>query len=106
MSSNFVQLCLDGNALLEEIYDFVDEWHENPRGEELHKYLGMTKEEYALWVQVPDLLSYIIKARRDNATLTRAVTTAYEDFRLAARSNEESKVMQLQRWLKARGNIR
>jgi len=38
----------------EEIDDKIDEWHNGNTGVELHEYLGMTLEEYALFVTDPD----------------------------------------------------
>ncbi|HVC54791.1 MAG TPA: hypothetical protein VND95_02490 [Stellaceae bacterium] len=102
---NFVDLCLAGNVLLEEIDDFVDHWHEAPEGAELHDYLGMTEEEYSLWLRVPDSLPYIIKARHDGGPLTNAVVNAYQDMRLAARSNDQSKITRLQKWLESKGEL-
>ncbi len=104
-SATFIDLCLAGNVLLEEIDEFVDQWHEAPAGSELHDYLGMTKEEYSLWLRVPDALPYIIKARHENEPLTDAVVHAYRDMRLAARSNDQSKIARLQKWLMAKGEL-
>jgi hypothetical protein len=101
----FIDLCLAGQVLLEEIGDFVDEWHSEPRGKELHEHLGMTQEEYSLWVRMPDALPYILKARRENKRLTDTIVTAYQDMRLAARSNDHSKIARLQRWLKLQGEL-
>jgi hypothetical protein len=101
----FLDLCLAGNVLLEEIDDFVDRWHEAAERVELHDYLGMTIEEYSLWVRVPDALPYIIKARHEMKPLTEAVVHAYQDLRLAARSNDQSKITRLQRWLESKGEL-
>ena len=101
----FIDLCLAGNVLLEEMDDFVDQWHEAPEGRELHDYLGMTKEEYSLWLRVPDALPYIIKARHEGKPLTGTVVHAYQEMRLAARANNQSKIARLQKWLEAKGDL-
>lgn len=101
----FVDLCIGGNVLLEGIDDFVDRWHEAPEGIELHDYLGMTEEEYSLWLRVPDLLPLIIKARRDGRALTGAVADACQEMRLAERSADQSKIARLQKWLKLKSRI-
>ena len=107
MSSDqtFIDLCLAGEVLLEEIDDFVDSWHSAPCGMTLHDYLGMTAEEYSLWLREPDALPYIITARHEQKPLTDTVEQAYQDMRLAARSNDQSKLARLQTWLKARGEL-
>lgn len=104
-TQTFVDLCLAGNVLLEEIDDFIDQWHASSAEIELHEYLGMTKEEYALWLRVPDVLPYVIKARHDSKTLTDAVMHACQDMRLAARSSDQSKIALLRRWLEAKGKL-
>lgn len=45
----FIQKCADGEALLEEIDDYIDSWHEGD-GEDLdiHEYLGMTEEQHVV----------------------------------------------------------
>jgi hypothetical protein len=47
---------LVGEAGPEEIDDYVDIWHSSPDGLELHEFLGMSKEEYALWLRNPEVL--------------------------------------------------
>ena len=38
----------------EEFLDLIDEWHTNLKSKEpLHKWLGMTPEEYKKWVEEP-----------------------------------------------------
>ena len=61
---NFVDLCLGGEALAEEIDDFVDAWHEGGTGKPIYTFLGMTREEYGLWVEQPDSLDVILEARK------------------------------------------
>jgi hypothetical protein len=101
----FVDLCLAGDVLLEEIDDFIDQWHASSVISKLHEYLGMTKDEYALWLRVPDVLPYIIKARHDSKPLTDAVMQAHQDMRLAARSSDQSNIALLRRWLEAKGKL-
>lgn len=43
--SNFIQNCLAGKSLLEDIDDYVDQWHESDSEIPLHVYLGMNHEE-------------------------------------------------------------
>jgi hypothetical protein len=101
----FIDLCLEGKALLDEIDDFIDQWHETPEGRELDDYLGMTQEEYSLWLRVPDALSYIIKARHQSKSLTDAVVQGCQTLCLAARTDDQSKILRLQKWLKENGEV-
>ena len=68
----FASLCLSGDALLEDIDNFVDAWHDNSLGMNIYDYLGMTRQEYALWVERPDALSFILNAREKD-TLSKTI---------------------------------
>ena len=89
--------------MLDEIDDYVDQWHaRSGGGEPLHKYLGMEKSEYERWVADPDALPYIIKARRQNRPLETVLNDNYLPEPMAARS-DKSKITKLISWLKKRG---
>ena len=107
MSSHpkFLDLCLEGKAVFDDIDDFIDQWHETPQGYELHDYLGMTNEEYSLWLRAPEALAYIIKARREMQPLKETVVYACQDLGRVGRSSDQSTINQLQNWLKAKGEF-
>jgi hypothetical protein len=100
---NFIDLCLSGKALQEEIDDFVDAWHADPNGGELHAYLGMTEDEYSFWLRVPDALPCILDARRNREPLTQVVCKAYDAMRRVPSRNEAPSVAGLRTWLKGKG---
>jgi len=60
----FMDLYLRGEVRADDIDDFIDSWHENSGAQELFEYLGMTKEEYALWLRDPEMLPAIARARQ------------------------------------------
>lgn len=100
--SNFVTNCLSGAALLDDIDDFVDAWHETNGKVPLYEYLGMSKTEYALWVADPDVLPFVISARREG----RDVGELLDEFNalpLAARADSPETAKQLMHWLKREG---
>ena len=67
--SSFMKMCLSGEALPDEIDDFVDRWHESDGDLSIHEFLGMTREEYLDWVKDPDVLARILDARHlENAS--------------------------------------
>src|SRR5579864_3755883 len=101
----FMDLCLDGKAALDDIDDFIDRWHESPEDTELHDYLGMTQEEYSLWLRVPDALSCIIKARRDAMPLADVIVSECDELLRTSQTNDTSKIARLQKWLKAKGEL-
>ncbi|TCT21548.1 hypothetical protein [Thiobaca trueperi] len=100
--SNFIEQCLAGLALPDDIDDFVDSWHDGDSKVSLHRYLGMSKSEYSLWVADPGVLPYIINAHyfgRDVSEILGEV----EALPLAARSDGPEKALKLMRWLKREG---
>jgi len=102
----FVGLCLSGDALLDEIDDFIDRWHDQPTGLELHDYLGMTLEEYSLWLRIPDTLPYIIAARREHLPLSIAVLAKCDEMRLLAKSDDQTMITRLRKWLKEKDEVK
>ena len=100
--SSFVQKCIRGEALLEDIDDFVEAWHSNDSAVPLHKFLGMTKPEYSLWVADPGVLPFIItahKLKRDVGDLLEGVG----ELSMAARADGPEKARKLLGWLKGEG---
>ncbi|KPX19594.1 hypothetical protein ALQ08_103394 [Pseudomonas syringae pv. delphinii] len=68
---SFVEQCLKGSVREEEIERFVEDWHEGRKGAdmELHKYLGMSWDEYQMWVTTPSALSIVLAARKRGISL-------------------------------------
>ena len=99
-SKRFIDLALNGEVLADEIDDFIEAWHESDSAEELPEFLGMTDQEYSLWVGDPSYLSLILSARHRKQALLEAVNDNYlhskRDF-IAASSN--AKLAQLQSWV-------
>lgn len=101
---SFVDLCLRGEALAEDIDDFVDVWHEGGTGVPLHVFLGFTRDEYSLWVEQPNSLEVILYARKFGKELGQVGAFDRTD-RLAARSLSEDDRDELITWLKQTGRI-
>ena len=54
MRQSFIDAVLAGDAVPADIDDFIDAWHASLEDIGLAEFLGMTDEEYALWVEQPD----------------------------------------------------
>jgi hypothetical protein len=64
-SITFVDLYLDGQVDFDEIDDYVDYWHDNNEDDvDLHKFLGLTKEDYKLWVEDHYSLKHVLDERK------------------------------------------
>lgn len=99
----YMSLLLSGEALPEEIDNFVALWHEAEEGASiaqlsLHDYLGMTWEEYSLWVEHPESLRFIAVAHKTNQPVT-SVLSELNKTGVAARASEQSEAHKLLRWL-------
>lgn len=97
---NFIERCIKGQVLLEEIDDFIDEWHEGNSSEPLHQYLGMSKKEYSLFVEDENYLAIIVTAHKEKKDINTIIET---QIAIAARSDNHSKSIRLEQWLKDEG---
>ena len=98
----FMQMALRGDVMSDEIEDFVGFWHNSDSTDDLHDYLGMSWEEYSLWVSDPDYIDLIIAARRNKLPLLKAINDNLRSpERLAARADDAGKLAALRRWIAA-----
>ena len=102
----FFDLYSRGQALADEIDDFVDRWHRgsDPQARELplHEYLGLTLDEYELWVQDPDILPQVLVARRESRPLEEVMNDYLDELPVAARATDAATVRALKAWLAKR----
>lgn len=71
--SSFIELCLCGERVPDEIDDFVDKWHDQSLGIPLHEFLGMTEAEYSLWAADSRMLPCILEARRSGRDIDELI---------------------------------
>ncbi|WEK30780.1 MAG: hypothetical protein P0Y58_00905 [Candidatus Pseudomonas phytovorans] len=102
---SFVELCLEGSVLEEEIERFVEDWHEGRQGldMELHEYLGMSWEEYQLWATTPSVLPFVLTARKRGITLDQEL--AQDRHAMAARAGSIAEATKVEAWLRSVGKI-
>jgi hypothetical protein len=91
----FFQRYLSGESSAEDIDEWIDAWHEQPDGRQIFEFLGMTEEEYSLWLCDPDSLAEIAQARRAERPLVSVVQSAL--VAMGQAGSPRSK--QLRRWL-------
>jgi hypothetical protein len=75
MSNSFIEKCINGDASLDEIDNYIDEWHDSDSTNdlELHEFLGMSWEEYSLWAVKPSLLAEILNHRKQDVSSKKLV---------------------------------
>jgi hypothetical protein len=100
--SSFIDLCLNGDRLPEEIDDYVDAWHADDSKLPMHKYLGMTRSEYNLWVIDSDVLPFIVDAHRTGEDVADLIER-FNALPMAARAESSGKALELAHWLKEQG---
>jgi len=69
---NFVKACLTSESRAEDIYNFIDQWHESDATMPLPEYLGMTADEYVRWLENPQTLGVILRAHGMSAPMSPA----------------------------------
>jgi hypothetical protein len=110
----FIEMLVDGRALPDDADDFVDRWSDSQDSRPLHEFLGMSWDEYSLWVEQPASLRYIIFARlrrqstrnvqRGEVHAISEYSTPHELAAVARASNSEEAQSVLD-WLKQTGRI-
>lgn len=108
-TETFVDACLRGAALLDDIDDWVDDWHAaegriDQSVVSLHDYLGMSRDEYGLWVEQPKSLRFIIAAHRRGAPVEEVLTSS-KHYALAARSDDDAATREVLVWLVRTGRL-
>ena len=95
----FVDKCLSGEALTDEIDDYINNWHEGEGQDlELHDYLGLTWEEYSLWGTRPSILPSIFSSRRKKIPFGQELEL--EQLSLATRAGSVKEAKEMEEWLK------
>lgn len=100
----FLYQCLEGEVDLEDIDDFIDDWHDSDSEDELYEFLGLSRDEYALYVEKPTALPYIVMSHRFGTTIEKALEFQ-EGFALAARAKDADEAHKVLKWLKRTGRI-
>lgn len=98
MSETFMDAALSGRTASPDIDDWVDRWHEGDGGGGLADYLGMTADEYSLWVERPSVLPWILAARQQGKPLADFFSDGSHHFPMA---DEEG----VREWLQETGRL-
>lgn len=101
----FIEACLDGDALLEEIDDYIDQWHDSDTDEELYEFLGLTALEYNIWLlKGNSFIKSILMAREKGLDISEIVEWS-EGQRLAARAPSPEEADIIVQWLRKTGRL-
>jgi hypothetical protein len=98
-TASFVELVLAGEALAEDIDDFIDRWHNSPNDKRsIAEFLGLSENEYGLWVENPHSLSWVLMCKRQNISFESLDWNQAHQLAARAKGPEESE--RLIKWLK------
>ena len=105
----YMEQLLRGEALLEDIEDFVEAWHDAPDdssipAQSLEEFLGMTWDEYRLWVERPEALRFIAAAHRQEKPVA-TILSSVDRYGLVARADDQREAHELLQWLIERGRV-
>lgn len=104
-ADTFVEQCLKGQALPQDIDDYVDRWHDGGDNRTLPEFLGFSPQEYALWVERPNALRMILFAKRHRRPIEEVLDEA-ANMRAAARAASPDEAREVLRWLKKTGRLK
>ena len=100
---SFFDLYSRGEATADQIDDFVGRWHEDEepwaKDMALHEYLGLSEQEYQVWVYDRDALPQILAARRERQPLREVIANHLDALIHEDRRVNGTKIYGLRIWL-------
>lgn len=103
----FVMRALAGEVLdLAEIDEDIGLWHRADTRLELHEWLGMSRREYALFVERPESLRVILAAHKSGKSVEELLESINRDgVSLAARGASKADAAAIRQWLRKTGRL-
>jgi hypothetical protein len=101
-SPAFFTLYSEGRVTADQVHDYVEAWHESGDEESrpLPEYLGMSDDEYNVWLMMTfRALPIILAARRANRPLRDFVAPFYDKLRAAGDPEDRSVLHTMAYWL-------
>ena len=103
---SIVERLLSGEECdLTRIDDEIDAWHEADTASSLHEWLGLTSDEYQLYVEKPAAIRIILAARHHNRSLKELFAAKDATSLTSAHGASAAEVTELRKWLKATGRL-
>jgi hypothetical protein len=87
--ATFLERYLNGEAAADDIDVYVDRWHSESGKQPIYDFLGLTRDEYALWLRHPEVLPQIAKARRQHQPLSSVAASKEKKTPPAGRSTDQ-----------------
>ena len=95
-NKSFIEACLNADATLFDLDDYVEYWHTHETENSLQEFLGMTDYEYEQWGKTSDVIFRdIIRCRQENIEFEKYECLT-ESERIAARSYDQDAIEKMQ----------
>lgn len=104
MSQTFIEMCLEGRVLLDEVEAHVSAWADSKSEIPLSAYLGMSEEEFEFWDHRPGNLRIIIASRDRNVSLEDVRSDAGKTH-YSARVTPVREKREIEDWLQDNGYL-
>jgi hypothetical protein len=104
MSDTYVDRVLAGAALWTDIDDYIERWHNEEGDAQIEDVLGMSTEDYSLFVEEPRSLRFILAAHESNESVTELFAKA-DDHVIAARGLDAADARKVRDWLRETGRL-
>lgn len=59
-----------------DVDDWIERWHREPGGLDLHEFLGLTREEHGHWLHAPEVMGHLAAVHRLGGTARDALLAA------------------------------
>ncbi len=101
-AASFFVLYAEGRATRDDIEGFIASWHESGDDEQrlLPEFLGLTAEEYDVWLMDRRTLPLILTARRDGVSLRQRVALYLASLQHEPRAVDRPAIHALSYWVK------
>lgn len=66
--AKFLMKCINNEEDINNIDDYIDEWHKSKNNEDLHQFLGLTLSEYEQYLKNEDSLAEIVNSYKGIGT--------------------------------------
>ena len=91
-NKSFVEACLNADATLFDLDDYIEYWHTHETGNTLQEFLGLTDYEYEQWGKSSDIIFRdIIRCRQEWIAFSEYQLLS-ESERIAARSYDQEAI--------------
>lgn len=102
---SFFDLFSDGQVRAADIDDFIEAWHDSGDAEDrpLAAFLGMTNDEYAVWLMDGHALPALARARQAGQPLETVVAERVRQMRATGDPVYRAALFAMGHWLVARG---